>query len=266
MVSQTNGTWGQLTEVPGTAALNTGENAEVNSVSCGSAGNCSAGGGYEGTSSDQAFVVSEINGTWGKAIEVPGTATLNTAGYAVVTSVSCASAGNCSTGGLYSVGASQEAFVADQVDGTWRTAIEVPGSIGGAVWLTSVSCGSPGNCGAGGYYGGADGTDAFVVNETDGTWGTMTNVPGGASDEITTMSCASAGNCSAGGYSTGNQAFVVSEVNGTWGTVTAVSGAGTGGSKLESVSCPTPGTCGAGGGYTDSSGQGQAFVVSETAN
>src|ERR1700722_7951421 len=44
VVSETGGTWGAAEEVPGTAALNTGGNAQVNSVSCSSAGNCSAGG------------------------------------------------------------------------------------------------------------------------------------------------------------------------------------------------------------------------------
>ena len=38
-------------------------------------------------------------GTWGKAKEVPGTATLNTGGGAWIISLSCASAGNCSAGG-----------------------------------------------------------------------------------------------------------------------------------------------------------------------
>jgi hypothetical protein len=46
--------------VPGTAALNKGGYAQVNSVSCGAAGNCSAGGVYTDNSEHyQAFVVSE---------------------------------------------------------------------------------------------------------------------------------------------------------------------------------------------------------------
>jgi hypothetical protein len=267
VVTQSGGTWGRLIEVPGTAALNTSGYAEVTSVSCRSADNCSAGGSYLDADGTQAFVVSETDGAWGKAIEVPGTAALNTSGYAVVTSVSCASAGNCSGGGLYSTGSAQDVFVVGQVNGTWHTAIELPGGIGGAASLTSVSCASPGNCAAGGYYGGADGTQAFVASETDGTWGTATNVPGtgGTGDEVTTISCASAGNCSAGGGSTGDQAFVVSETDGTWGTATVVRGLGTGGSELSSVSCAAAGNCSAGGTYTDSSGNGQAFVVSETA-
>ena len=54
------GTWGKAEEVPGTATLNTGGGAFLNSVACGSAGNCSAGGTYTDSSSHgQAFVVSQ---------------------------------------------------------------------------------------------------------------------------------------------------------------------------------------------------------------
>ncbi len=66
VVSETDGTWGTAEEVPGTAALNTGRDAQIDSVSCASAGNCSAGGGYtDQPPATQAFVVSETNGTWG---------------------------------------------------------------------------------------------------------------------------------------------------------------------------------------------------------
>src|SRR5215471_4045852 len=40
------GGWDKAIEVPGTAALNTGGNAEVSSVSCAAAGGCAAGGDY----------------------------------------------------------------------------------------------------------------------------------------------------------------------------------------------------------------------------
>ena len=51
-------------------------------------------------------------GTWGTAKEVPGTATLNQGGYATIASVSCASAGNCSAGGVYKDGSGgTQAFV-----------------------------------------------------------------------------------------------------------------------------------------------------------
>ena len=104
------GTWGTAIEVPGIAALNQAY-ASVRSVSCASAGNCSAGGDYTDSSfHDQAFVVSEVHGTWGTAEEVPGTAALNTGGAATIISVSCAPAGTCSAGGVYTDGGEQ-AFV-----------------------------------------------------------------------------------------------------------------------------------------------------------
>ena len=87
---------------PAWAALNTGGDAEVNSVSCASAGNCAAGGYYaDRRDHGQGFVADERNGRWGKAIEVPGLGALNTGGHAEVDSVSCASAGNCAAGGDY---------------------------------------------------------------------------------------------------------------------------------------------------------------------
>ena len=50
-------------------------------MSCASAGNCSAGGYYiDGSGHQQAFVVSEANGTWQPADEVPGTAPSTRAG------------------------------------------------------------------------------------------------------------------------------------------------------------------------------------------
>src|SRR5260370_25275225 len=96
-----NGTWRTAREIPGSAALNRGGHGQVNSVSCSSPGNCSAGGWYtDRFRRTQAFVVSEVKGTWHTAIEVPGTAALNKA-FAQVRAVSCASAGNCSASGFY---------------------------------------------------------------------------------------------------------------------------------------------------------------------
>ncbi len=115
MVSERNGTWGKAIEVPGSAALNTGGVAQVFSVSCPSAGNCAAGGDYRDSAGHiQAFVVSERNGTWGKAIEVPGSAALNAGGAATVTSVSCPSAGPCVAGGFYAANASSQGFVVSE--------------------------------------------------------------------------------------------------------------------------------------------------------
>ena len=50
-------TWGPAIEVA--AALNTGGDAAINSVSCTAAGYCGAGGFYTGSSGQQAFAVSK---------------------------------------------------------------------------------------------------------------------------------------------------------------------------------------------------------------
>ena len=144
--------------MPGTAALNSGGYSVVNSVSCATAGNCAAGGIYtDGSAQRQAFVVGEKNGSWGSTIKVPGSATLNSGGFAQVLSVSCATAGNCAAGGNYKDGSGHyQAFVVAETHGSWGRMIEVPGSAtlnsGGSARVLSVSCATSGNCTAGGYY------------------------------------------------------------------------------------------------------------------
>src|SRR5579863_4014205 len=103
VISEKNGSWGKAEAVPGLAALDTGENAQLTSLSCASPGNCAAGGGYAGDhpSTLSAFVVDQVNGTWGKAQTLPGLTALNTGGRAFVTSVSCGAAGICAAVGYY---------------------------------------------------------------------------------------------------------------------------------------------------------------------
>ena len=88
------GGWGTAQPVPGLAALNTGHDAVVNQMSCPSAGNCGAGGFYSTSSAQEAFVVSETNGTWGTAEEIPGMAALDQGQESLVSELSCASATN----------------------------------------------------------------------------------------------------------------------------------------------------------------------------
>ena len=113
VANETEGTWQRAEEAPGTAALNPGGTAYIESVSCASAGNCSAGGSFTDQSGhQQAFVANETEGTWQRAEEAPGTASLNSGGTAVIESVSCASAGNCTAGGDYLDSSSAQAFLA----------------------------------------------------------------------------------------------------------------------------------------------------------
>jgi hypothetical protein len=278
VVNEHGGVWQTAIEVPGTAALNSGavseyvdqdSGAAVNSLSCASPGNCSAAGYYtDGSSHSQAFVVNEHSGVWETAVEVPGTAALNSGENAATNSISCARAGSCSAAGYYTDGAGRSrAFVVDELGGGWHTAVEVTG-VG---YLSSISCASPGNCSAGGYL--------FVVNERDGHWASAIEVPGTAGHDagggaVSSLSCASAGNCSAGGfYSEGDgesQAFVVNQHGGVWQTAVEVPATVTpkaiaSGNTGVSLSCALAGSCSAVGSYTAASGYSPGFAESEAA-
>jgi len=285
VVRQRDGRWGNAFEVPGTAALNSNK-AGVSSISCPSAGNCSAGGGYvDAGGRAQAFVASQRDGRWGPAVEVPGLAVLNGGGDALVRSVSCPSAGNCAAGGSYeSADGHFHAFVVSQRRGTWGTAAKVAGtssvegSLGPGAAVNSVSCASAGNCAAAGYYTDGSGrVQAFVAGQRNGRWGKKIAVPGtaalnrGGQAAVLSVSCPSAGSCAAAGYYTDGrghfQAFAAGQRNGRWRTAIEVPGTAAlnagGSAALNAVSCPAAGRCSAGGAYKGHSGNLQAFVVSQ---
>jgi hypothetical protein len=173
VANRINGAWHPAFQAPGTAALSGNHNTRLISVSCPSAGNCSAGGDYVDPSGHvQAFVIGEVNGHWGNALQVPGSAALNAGNDAQVKAVSCVSAGTCTAGGFYEDAAGHlQAFVVDEVNGVWGSAQEVPGTgtlnTGGGAMVTSVSCRSASSCSAGGTY--VDGSfhlEAFVVTKS----------------------------------------------------------------------------------------------------
>ena len=149
--------WGRTVEVPGLAALNAGGNAQVLSVSCWRADYCAAGGFYtRKLGYQQAFVVLEHAGRWGKATEVPGSAALNAGGKAEVASVSCVSGGACTAGGFYTEhGKTTQGFVVTERGGRWSQGRAVPGLAaltpsGQDAQVETVSC-TPGYCAAGGF-------------------------------------------------------------------------------------------------------------------
>jgi uncharacterized repeat protein (TIGR02543 family) len=270
IVSEVAGVWGTPSEV--------GDDAQIDSVSCSSARNCAGGGQYrDGSGHSQAFVIDEVMGVWGTMSEVTGS--LNTGGDAWIRSVSCSSAANCAAGGFYTDGSGNtQAFVVSEAAGGWGTPSEVAGALnaGGWAWIPSVSCPAHGYCAAGGFYtDGSGNTQAFVVSEVAGVWGTPSEVAASLNTDgvaaIDSVSCSSHGNCAAGGYYEGDsghsQAFVIDEVAGVWGTARKVAGTLNNGDDtgISSISCPSVGNCGAGGQYRDDSGQIQAFVVSEVA-
>jgi hypothetical protein len=196
VVSETNGSWDTAQQV---AANSTGP-VFVDTVSCGSPGNCAAGGEFNKASAgaperEQAFVASEVSGTWAAAQPVAGT--VSCCGDAAVTSVSCASAGNCAAGGQYDTGGYNTVFLVNEKNGAWGKLMYVPGlnKVSRDAYLFSVSCASAGNCAAGGNHD----ISAWAASEKNGVWGKETAVPGLNAIDVQSVSCASAGSCVAGG-------------------------------------------------------------------
>jgi hypothetical protein len=284
VANEVAGTWSSAEQIPGTALLNTGTTADFNAISCPSVGNCTAVGDYTDTSNAlQAFVVQETGGTWGAAIEAPGTGFLNSDGVASAFTVSCGSAGNCTVGGTFANSSAHlQAFSLNEVNGVWDSAVQLPGiatlSLGSVSALTSVSCSSSGNCSGVGVYTDASAlTQSFVDDEQNGIWATVQETPGdttlntGGDMEYNGLSCSSVGNCSAGGFykdsSTHLQAFTVNESNGVWASAAELPGIATmnagGASAVFNLSCTASGSCSAVGNYTDASSAEQAFVVDE---
>jgi hypothetical protein len=286
VADEKNGTWQNAHAIPGLGKLNPGGTSSATTVSCASPGNCAVGGFYETNvdTTDQAFVADEKNGTWGQAIEVPGTGALNGAGRAEVLSISCPSAGNCTAGGFYEDATiSFHAFVADETGGQWGQVHTIDVTVTGITPIneervTAVSCASAGNCAATGNAGNATGhQQVWVADEVGGTWGAPQEIPGfdslntGLIADAQSISCPSLGYCATGGQlstQNGPVAYVADERAGGWdlaqqvfgGTVafnTAVD------ADIESVSCGSLGNCAASGSYITTGNVRLAFVVNE---
>ena len=232
VATQTNGTWSNAIEVPGTNALNTGNSARVNSIACPAVAKCVLVGFYiDSLSRVQAFVDNEVNGAWAVAIEAPGIAALNPGGDASLQSIACPTIGNCSAGGYITDATSHsQAMVVKVTNGTWSNAQVLPGSVAldvnGAAAVSALACSVAGNCSATGLYlDGASQNQIFVANEINGVWKSAIELPGfstihtGGNTDVNDLSCAPDGGCSIGGYyfdgSARLQGFVASEVIGT---------------------------------------------------
>jgi hypothetical protein len=258
--------WANAIQVPGTAALNTGDNAETNVVSCPSAGNCVAGGYYTAGGVTLPFVVSETNGTWNsaKALPVRGSS---------VNVVSCKSPGNCAIG----LNGPHIPLVDSEVNGTWGRPEPIPGmsQLTASAGIAALSCSAPGECTVGGGYAGKSAGHAFLDNEVNGVWGKAFQAPGtdlGGGAAVKALSCPSAGNCTASGIDdqhaagpgAAGPAFVADEVHGVWGKAIQVPGtSGYAQVDASTVSCSTAGNCGVGGVLNSKNGTNEPFVDNE---
>ena len=265
--------WGAGVEaaLPADAGV-TDNGVAVDSVSCASTGNCSAVGTYyndsERHSSSQGLLLTETAGRWTAGVEAVLPANANTDNPAVtLSSVSCASAGNCSAVGTFHddsspVGATQGLLLTETA-GAWSAGVEAPLPEDAAenpfVDLASVSCTSAGNCTAAGSYfpvASSSGGGGLLLTETAGKWSAVVDPPSpvaGAYVSLTSVSCPAAGDCTAVGSYDG-AGLMVTESAGNWeppvaAALPADAGTGGEGSELDSVSCASAGNCSAAGLY-----------------
>ncbi|CAB5057396.1 MAG: hypothetical protein F2934_03425 [Actinobacteria bacterium] len=288
--TSTSGTWGNA--VPATFVTNVqnvAPDANLSSVSCVSAGHCTAAGSFKDLAGNtQAFTQTSTSGTWGNA--VPATFATNVqyaAPYARFDTVSCASTGNCTAAGRFKdLAGNLQAFTQTSTGGTWAQA--VPATLAAGLqsaapfaYFSSVSCASAGNCTAAGRFKDLAGNfQAFTQTSTGGTWGNAVPATYAAGIQnaapyayFNSVSCASAGNCTAAGAfkdQGGNtQAFTQSSTGGTWGNAVPTTFAAdiqnaAPNAYFNSVSCTPAGYCTAAGQFKDLGGNTQAFAQTST--
>jgi hypothetical protein len=285
LLTETDGSWSAGVEaVPPV----TDSNAWLNSVSCASAGNCTAVGAYvDGSYVLQGLLLTETAGSWGPAVEAVLPAdNQNLGDGAELGSVSCAAVGSCTAVGAYDVSDVEfgkdccsesrgQGVLLTETAGSWATGVEAtlpagadgPNAVEG---LDSVSCPSAGNCSvAGSYYDTTQSVQGVLLAETAGSWTAgieatppsppSNGTPSGA-DFPNAISCVSPGNC---GAISGTK--LLTETAGSWASgaepslpANAKPGSGI---SLSSPDCASAADCSAVGSYLDSSGHPAGLLV-----
>jgi hypothetical protein len=289
VAAEAGGVWGTAVPVPGLSDLNAFGDIAVTALSCASPGDCAVGGQYQDENGvSQPFVADSLRGTWGDAHALTKVSVDPLT--AVVTSLSCTKPGDCAAGVTLPAtvtlpnGSSQiigQAFVADETGGTWSAPQRVKAlPAGQPSEITSLSCWSPANCMAGGFF--TSGVaHALLVAEIGGTWRDGVEVPGitgipgfnavTGNAQVLSVSCAAADACTAAGtypdQSGRFQAFVTDQRGGTWRTQSVPGSLDLGireSDKSPLVSCGAPGECGLSSPYGGSPGHQRIFAAAET--
>jgi hypothetical protein len=288
--SEVSGVWrGAVAVVLPANAVASNQNAQLHSVACPSAGNCSAVGTYSAKASPLAategLVVNEVAGVWQRASEVRLPSSTNVNPFVLLNQVACASAGNCSAVGSYidNNGATHGLLVSEFAN-RWLAGLSMALPANASTFpdasLSSIACISTGNCDAIGTYDNAQGdVEGLTVVQSSRAWkrASAMAMPSGAAPNprvffygFNGISCSSLGNCSAGGQyrdGAGNyQGFMVNDVNSTWQVAdqlklpASAPQVGKNGGVV-ALTCPSNGNCSAGAAYLDASGSYQAVVV-----
>ena len=187
-------------------------------LSCPSAGNCAAVGGYEDKNgAEEGLILKSHYGVWSVGIRAPlppkaRPLTESNEFETPLASVSCAAPGWCSAVGWYvTTSRTRHGLLLIEHRGQWTaSALALPAkakAVGTGVFPTSVSCPSRGDCLAVGYYSTGRGrANGLIVRERGGKWGraVAAALPKGAPSKphtfLNSVSCPSASACTAGGY------------------------------------------------------------------
>jgi hypothetical protein len=161
LLSDSGGTW-----QPGVDAvppLGPGDpSISLDTVSCGAAGDCAAGGSYTYYAAVVPLLVNETGGVWGGAISprIPQDAQV-VGGNGLIDSVSCPAAGVCSASGYYARSSGGYGSLLYDVSANtshnWTLeSAQVPTNAASGAstsdYLTDISCPQPNECGAVGEY------------------------------------------------------------------------------------------------------------------
>lgn len=278
--------------------------AGLSSVSCVSAGNCTAVGYYlDDTGSVDGLIAYETGGVWGAGTEVSPPAAGNDAPAPInlLSTVSCTSDNVCNAAGTYTDNnGNYQGWLLGETDGTVSTnttAVMPSGpdtpSTDPSPELTSISCVAGGNCAAVGAYTVSDVVGQDTVNNeedlmltaVDGSWNQAVEatLPSDAAlpnadaqnTALLSVDCPAAQECTAVGYYTdrvGNLQGVLLDQTGTntWNQteVELPSGAATAMDSQQSipapVSCSSPGNCLAAGVYDTSTGKEESLLITES--
>jgi hypothetical protein len=270
-------------------AVVTNQNAQLHSVACVSAGNCSAVGTYSAKASPlpatEGLVVNEVSGVWQRGTEVRLPSGTNVNPFVLLNQVACGSPGNCSAVGSYidSNGVTHGLEVSE-LSNRWLAGLSMALPTNASTFpdasLSSVACISAGNCDAIGTYANAEGdVEGLTVVQSSRAWKRASEMVMPSSSAANPrvffygfngIACSSVGNCSAGGQFRDNasnyQGFMVNEVNNTWQVAdelklpTGATQVGKNGGVV-ALTCPANGNCSAGAAYLDASGNYQAVVI-----
>ena len=271
--TETNGVWASVTPPMPSDAATSSPNDYLDQVSCSSVGNCVAVGFYNLASDGSNYlplILVENNGVW-SAGETTLPSDIVAGNQNELMSVNCPSDNNCTATGYYQIAAGAQALIVNEVDGVWTAVDPTPLPSGAGPQgshrdvLQSVTCTSPGNCTAVGWYYNAGITDYGFLVETsvNGAWTNQSvALPADAAVAepdlwLYGVSCPSSGSCVAGGvYDTtdGQTAAVVTQNGGTWTASAAPLPADSipadaPGSIINAVHCASAGNCTAVGSY-----------------